>query len=48
MGKHARSYPPEFRHKIMELVRSGRSANDVSREFEVSRQSDDCKLATAG
>ena len=38
MGKHSRSYPPEFRHKITELVRSGRSANEVSREFEVSRQ----------
>jgi len=38
MGKHTGSYPPEFRHKIIELVRSGRNANDVSREFDLSRQ----------
>jgi transposase len=38
MGKHPGSYPPEFRHKIMELVRAGRSTNEVSREFDLSRQ----------
>ncbi len=38
MGKHPGSYPPEFRHKIVELVRSGRSTNEVSREFDLSRQ----------
>ncbi len=38
MGKHPGSYPPEFRHKIIELVRSGRNANEVSREFDLSRQ----------
>lgn len=33
-----RAYPPEFRRKIIELVRSGRSVAAVSREFDVSRQ----------
>jgi transposase len=37
MGKRP-TYPPEFRHKILELVRAGRSVNAVAREFEVSRQ----------
>ncbi len=31
------TYPPEFRHRVMELVRSGRSVLSVSREFDVSR-----------
>lgn len=34
----SRAYPPEFRHKVLELVRSGRSVAAVSREFDVSRQ----------
>ena len=38
MAEHPRSYPPEFRHKIIELVRSGRSGIDVAREFNISRQ----------
>jgi len=33
-----RVYPPEFRHKVLELIRSGKSANAVAREFEISRQ----------
>jgi transposase len=33
------TYPAEFRHRIVELVRSGRSVNDVAREFQVARQS---------
>lgn len=33
------TYPPEFRRRLVELVRSGRSVNDVSREFQVARQS---------
>ena len=36
--KHPRSYPLDFRHKIIELVRSGRSVNDVALEFKISRQ----------
>ena len=38
MGKHPGSYPPEFRHKVVELVRSGRSVIEVSREFDLARQ----------
>ena len=33
------SYPPEFRRRILELVRSGRSVNSVADEFQVARQS---------
>ena len=36
--KPPRAYPPEFRHKLLELVRSGRSVADVARQFDVSRQ----------
>jgi transposase len=38
MGKRP-TYPPEFRRRIVELVRSGRSVNSVATEFEVARQS---------
>ncbi len=33
------TYPPEFRHRILELVRSGRSVNSIAAEFQVARQS---------
>jgi transposase len=33
------TYPPEFRRRLVELVRSGRSVNEVAREFQVARQS---------
>lgn len=33
-----RAYPPEFRHKILEFARSGRSVAESSRQFDVSRQ----------
>jgi len=33
------AYPPEFRRRLVELVRSGRSVNEVAREFQVARQS---------
>ena len=29
-------YPPEYRRRIVELVRAGRSVNDLAREFEPS------------
>lgn len=32
-----RVYPPEFRAKILELARSGRSANSIAREYEIAR-----------
>jgi len=31
-------YPPEFKRELVELVRSGRSADSLSREFEPSAQ----------
>ena len=37
MGKRP-TYPPEFRRRILDLVRSGRSVSAVAGEFEVSRQ----------
>lgn len=37
MAKH-HSYPPEFRHQIIELVRAGRSVDELAREFEPSPQ----------
>jgi transposase len=39
MGKSRRKYPPEFRRQLVELVRAGRSAEDLAREFGPSRES---------
>jgi transposase len=36
--KHPRSYPPEFRRNIIELVRSGRTMDGLSTEFKIARQ----------
>jgi transposase len=33
------TYPPEFRRRIVQLVRSGRTLNSVAIEFQVARQS---------
>jgi transposase len=33
------SYPPEFRRRMVELVRSGRTPEALAREFEPSAQS---------
>ena len=33
-----RTYPPEFRRKILELARSGRSLSSIANEFQVARQ----------
>ena len=32
------AYPPEFRHQMVELVRSGRSIRELARDFECSEQ----------
>ncbi len=32
------SYPPEYRQQIIELVRVGRSPEELSREFEATAQ----------
>jgi transposase len=39
MGKTRRAYPPEFRRQIIELVRVGRTPEELAREFEPSAQS---------
>ena len=38
MPKKARLYPAEFRQRIVELFRQGRSAEDLARQFEPSAQ----------
>jgi len=36
--KHPRSYPPEFRQKVVELARAGRRLDDLADEFHLARQ----------
>jgi transposase-like protein len=36
--KPSRAYPPKLRDKVLELARSGRSVAEISRQFDVSRQ----------
>ena len=38
MRKHPRSYPVEFRQKIVELARSGRRLEDLASEFNLAPQ----------
>jgi len=38
MPKSHRPYPPEYRERLIELVRSGRSPEALAREFEPSGQ----------
>ncbi len=37
-GKSRPPYPPEFRRRIVELVRSGRKPESLAREFEPTSQ----------
>ena len=39
MGKTRPAYPAEFRRQIVELVRAGRTPEELAREFEPSAQS---------
>ncbi len=39
MAKTRPPYPPEFRRQIIELVRAGRTPEDLAREFEPTAQS---------
>ena len=39
MARKRPSYPPEFRRNVIELVRSGRTMQEVAHEFNVARQS---------
>jgi transposase len=36
--KHPRAYPADFRHKIVELARAGRGADDLASEFKLAQQ----------
>jgi transposase len=38
MAKSRRSYPLEYRQRIVELVRAGRSPESIAREFEPTAQ----------
>lgn len=38
MRKHPRSYPPDFRQKVVDLARTGRSQDDLAHEFGLARQ----------
>jgi transposase len=38
MAKTHRPYPPEFRQRIVELVRKGRTPEELGRQFEPSAQ----------
>ncbi len=38
MPKSHRPYPPEYRERLIELVRRGRSPESLAREFEPSAQ----------
>ena len=39
MQRYRPAYPPEFRRQLVELVRSGRTPEELSREFEPTAQS---------
>ena len=38
MSRKRPPYPPEFRRQLIELVRAGRSPEDLAKEFEPSAQ----------
>jgi transposase len=38
MGKHRTPYPEEFRVQMVELVKAGRTPEELSREFEPTAQ----------
>jgi len=48
MPKNRPPYPPEFRQKIVDLVRSGRTPEELAREFEPTSQSIRNWIAQAG
>ena len=39
MPRSRKPYPPEFRQQLVELVRAGRTPEELSREFEPTAQS---------
>ena len=47
MSKTRAPYSPEFRRQMVDLVRAGRSPEDLAREFEPTAQSIAARVATA-
>jgi len=47
VGKTRAAYPPEFRRQMVELVRAGRSPEELAREFEPTVQSDSRRKISA-
>jgi transposase len=39
MGQHRKPYPAEFRAQMVELVKAGRTPEELAREFEPTAQS---------
>jgi transposase len=39
MQRYRAAYPPEFRRQMVELIRSGRTPEELAREFEPTAQS---------
>jgi transposase len=39
MGRHRMPYPADFRAHMVELVKSGRTPEELAREFEPTAQS---------
>jgi transposase len=37
-GKHAKRYPAEFRQRVLDLVREGRTVVDVAAELGIGQQ----------
>ncbi len=37
-GRAGKRYPPEFRERLVEMVRAGRSAESLAKEFEPTAQ----------
>ena len=48
MARRRAAYAPEFRRQMVELVRSGRSPDDLAREFEPTAESIRAWVARAG
>jgi transposase len=48
MPKTRRPYSPEFRRQMVDLVRAGRSPEDLAKEFEPTAQSIGVWVAAAG
>ena len=48
MPRYQTAYPPEFRRQMVDLVRSGRTPEELAREFEPTAQSISTWVKQAG